>query len=160
MDQLSSKVPAHHSRSAVEIGRLLSEEFLPRGPRRILEALSPRLLQAPEQQVLMISNQRDVVQSSDAYFQYEDVFINQMRTDYCGTKDLPGVHWYLTSDTESVHVVTIREEFWLGEVDGVVMADWLAQAIESPESMESFAEEGEFVAAVAGVEPFPCAVAE
>ncbi len=126
----------------------------------LLEALSPRLLQAPEQQVLMISNQRDVVQSSDAYFQYEDVFINQMRTDYCGTKDLPGVHWYLTSDTESVHVVTIREEFWLGEVDGVVMADWLAQAIESPESMESFAEEGEFVAAVAGVEPFPCAVAE
>lgn len=126
----------------------------------LLEALSPRLLQAPEQQVLLISNQRDEVQSADAYFQEEDVFINQMRTDYCGTKDLPGVHWYLTTDTESVHVVTLREEFWLGAVDGMVMADWLAQAVESPGTLESFAEEGDFVSAVEGVAPFPCAVAE
>ena len=126
----------------------------------LLEALSPRLLQTPEQQVLMVSNQRDEIQSGDAYFREEDVFINQMRIDYCGTKGLPGVHWYLTSDTESVHVVTLREEFWLGAVDGVVMADWFAQALESPETLGSFAEEGDFVAAVDGVEPFPCAVAE
>lgn len=126
----------------------------------LLEALSPRLLQVPEQQVLMISNQRDVIQARDAYFTTEDAFINQIRADYCGTKDWAGVHWYLTSDTEGVHVVTPREDYWLGSVAGQVLADWVAQAVESPGAMVSVAEEGGFVEAVPGVEPFPCAVAE
>lgn len=126
----------------------------------MLEAISPRLKTVPQQQILLLSNQRDQIQQADAYFQDEVNFINTMRADYCSTKELPGVHWYLTSDTESVHVVTIYDEFWGGTVDGVKMSDWFRAAIDAPDSLESHAEEGDFVDAVPGVEPFPCEVGE
>jgi hypothetical protein len=126
----------------------------------LLEALSPRLLTVPEQQVLVFSNQRDEIQRQDAYFSEEVNFINTMRADYCRTKALPGVHWYLTSvSAESVHVVTIRDELWQGTVDGVAMNDWFRSAIEAPDTLGSHAEEADFVAVIPGVEPFPCAVA-
>jgi hypothetical protein len=126
----------------------------------LLEALSPRLQTVPEQQVLVFSNQRDETQRADAYFSEEVNFINTLRADYCSTKELPGVHWYLTSvSEESVHVVTVRDEHWLGTVDGVAMNDWFRAAIEAPDTLTSHAEEADFVDVIPGVEPFPCAVA-
>ena len=126
----------------------------------LLEALSPRLQTVPEQQVLVFSNQRDETQRRDAYFSEEVNFINTMRADYCATKELPGVHWYLTSvSAESVHVVTIRDELWQGTVDGVAMNDWFRAAIEAPDTLTSHAEEADFVAVIPGVEPFGCDVA-
>ncbi len=126
----------------------------------LLEALSPRLQTVPEQQVLVLSNQRDEIQRQDAYFSEEVNFINTMRADYCRTKELPGVHWYLTSvSAESVHVVSIRDELWQGTVDGVAMNDWFRSAIEAPETLSSHAEEADFVADIPGVEAFPCGVA-
>ncbi|MEC8423113.1 MAG: hypothetical protein VX000_05010, partial [Myxococcota bacterium] len=67
---------------------------------------------------------------------------------------------YLTSVSDtSVHVVSIRDDLWLGEVAGQTMRDWFAQALASPDTLQSRAEEADFVEAVPGVEPFPCEVA-
>jgi hypothetical protein len=125
----------------------------------IATAMSPRLLQVPEQQLLMLSNQRDEIQMRDAYFSELAPFINVMRRTACETRDLPGIHWFLTSvSDESVHVVSVRPETWLAEVDGMVMRDWFAAAVEAPDTLRSHMEEGDFVDVVPGVEPFPCAV--
>ena len=76
---------------------------------------------------------------------------------YCDTRDLPGVFWYLTSNAEeSVHVVSIRDDYWLGEVAGMVMSDFFVQATEQPDMLASYIEEGDFVDAIPGVEPIPC----
>ena len=124
----------------------------------LLEALSPRLLQVPEQQV-MVSNPRDQIQQNDSYFSDEAFFVNTMRSAYCSTKTLPR-HWYLTSvSDESVHVVTLRDDLWVTEVAGQTMRDWFDDAVNAPDTLQSRAEEANFVADIPGVEPFPCEVA-
>ena len=126
----------------------------------LMEALSARLQTVPEQQMLLLSNPIDDVQMYDAYFSDRATWINRMREDHCSTRDLPGVHWYLTSESESsIHVVTIRPDLWEGSVDGQSMKDWVLQAVEEPESLVSRVEEADFTTAVPGVEPFPCDVA-
>ena len=126
----------------------------------LYEAISPRLLQVPEQQMLLVSNPRDQIQQNDAFFEDEAVWINTVRQSYCDTRDLPGIHYYFTSvATESVHVVSIRPELWSGSVDGEVMADWFERAVTDPMSIDDRVEEGDFVAEIPGVEPYPCSVA-
>jgi len=125
----------------------------------IAEALAPRLLTVPEQQLLMLTNQLDDTQAGDAYFSRREDFINVLRRTYCDTKDLNGVAWYLTSESEtSVHVITIRPDFYSGSVGGQVLSEWLADAAISGVEVDSFAEEANFVTDVPGVEPFPCTV--
>lgn len=125
----------------------------------IYQAIAPRLRQVPEQQFLILSNQKDNTQQRDAFFDDEAFFINTMRQSYCATKDLNGIHYYLTGVSDrSVHVVTLRPELWAGEVDGEVMRDWFWRAVTEPDTLESRAGEGNFVAVIPGVEPFPCAV--
>ena len=107
--------------------------------------------------MLILSNQKDNTQQRDAFFTDEPQWINAMRSAYCDTKDLPGIQWYLTSDSiNSVHVVTIRPEFYYGPVAGEVMADWLLRAVEDPTSLTDRAEEGNFVIDIPGSLPFPC----
>ena len=126
----------------------------------LYEALSPRLKQVPEQQMMILTNPRDLIQQNDAYFMDEAQWINTMRRVYCETKDLPGIAYYFTSVAdESVHVVTIREALWLGSVAGESMRDWLWGALASPDQVVSRAEEGDFVNQIPGVEPYPCEVA-
>ncbi len=126
----------------------------------LFEALSERLQQVPEQQMLVLSNPRDAIQQGDAFFEDEATWINEMRTAYCETSSLPGIHWYLTSVAdESVHVVSLRPELWEAEVAGETMRDWFARAIDDPTSLQSRAEESDFATQVPGVEPFPCEVA-
>lgn len=126
----------------------------------LYEALAPRLLQVPEQQTLIVTNPKDDIQRSDAFFDDEAVWINTLRQAYCDTKDLPGIQWYLTSvSDESLHVVTVRPELWSGSVDGVVMSEWFGRAVSDPMSVTDRAEEADFVGAIPGAEPFPCDVA-
>ena len=126
----------------------------------LMEALSPRLQTVPEQQMLLLSNPVDDIQMGDAYFSDRATWINQMRADHCSTRGLPGIHWYLTSESESsIHVVSIRPDLWEGTVDGQSMKDWMVQAVEDPASLVSRVEEGDFTTAVPGVEPYPCEVA-
>jgi hypothetical protein len=125
----------------------------------IYQAISPRLKQVPEQQMLILSNQKDNTQQNDAFFFDEALWINTMRSAYCDTKDLPGIQWYLTSDSvNSVHVVSIRDAFFYGEVAGERMVDWFWRAVTDPDSMSDWAEEGNFVADIPGSLPFPCAL--
>jgi len=126
----------------------------------IARALAPRLRQVPEQQMLLLSNQKDETQRRDAFFDSEAQFVNTMRRTYCETKDLNGIHYFLTSvSAESVHVVSPRPNLWNAAVAGETMRDWVLRAIEQPDTLESRAEEGDFVRVIPGVEPFPCAVA-
>ncbi|KPK16775.1 MAG: hypothetical protein AMJ62_03985 [Myxococcales bacterium SG8_38] len=126
----------------------------------LYEAISPRLKQVPEQQFLILSNQKDNTQQRDSFFDDEATFINTMRQSYCDTKDLNGINYYYTSvSSESVHVVSIRPELWVGEVDGEVMRDWFWRAVTEPDTLQSRVEEGDFVEVIEGVESFPCEVA-
>ena len=125
----------------------------------LVKAISPRLKQVPEQQMLIVTNPRDFVQMGDVYFQDEALWLNTMRQDVCDTKDLPGIHYYLTNvNDESVHCVTIREELWEDEVDGEVMRDWFWRAVTDPDSLQSRMQEGDLTEQVDGVNPFPCEV--
>jgi hypothetical protein len=123
----------------------------------LYEAISPRLKQVPEQQMLIVSNPYDDTQRRDAFFRvflgddrtdddWRAIWLNKMRSDYCDTKDLPGINYYYTSNaTDSFHVVTLREEgFWLGSVDDEVMSDWFLRAVNEPDTLEDRVEDGEF----------------
>ncbi len=126
----------------------------------LYEAISPRLLQVPEQQILVLSNPKDDTQRGDAFFDDEAVWINTLRQAYCNTKDLAGLHYYFTSvSDQSIHVVSVRPELWAGEVDGEVMRDWFVRAVTEPDTLVNRVEEGDFVQAISGVQPFPCQVA-
>ena len=123
----------------------------------LYRAASPRLKQVPEQQFLILSNQKDNTQQGDAFFSDEAQWIDAMRSAYCETKDLPGIQWYLTSDSEnSVHVVSIRDEFYYGDVAGERRVDWFWRAVTDPDSVEDRAEEGDFTTDIPGSSPFPC----
>jgi hypothetical protein len=129
------------------------------GPN-LYRALSPRLLQVPRQQMLILSNQKDLTQQRDAYFFDEAFWMNTQRESYCETRALPGIHYYYTSTSdESIHVVTLRPDYWEGEVAGQTMKDWFVQAVDAPETLVDRVEEGDFVTAVPGTLPFPCEVA-
>jgi len=139
----------------------------------LYRAISPRLKQVPEQQMLIVSNPYDDTQRRDAFFNgfgrspedWQAQWFNTMRQEYCDTKDLPGIHYYYTSVSDaSTHVVTLREELWLGEVAGVVMADWFEGAVTDPDDVPDVAEEADFAEVLSTppdfvIEPYPCEVA-
>jgi len=135
----------------------------------LYNAISPRLKQVPEQQMLILSNPYDDTQRGDAFFtgpaqpseeDWRAIWINAMRSDYCDTRDLNGINYYYTSvSDESLHVVTLREELWLGSVDGEVMSDWFLRAVTEPDTIQSRVEEANFVNDIPGALPYPCEVA-
>ena len=123
--------------------------------------------------MLIVSNPFDDTQRRDAFFtgfgrsaeDWRAQWFNTMRQDYCDNKDLPGIHFYYTSvSSESTHVVTLREELWLGEVAGEVMADWFEGAVTDPDNVQDRAEEADFAEVLSTppdfiIEPYPCEVA-
>lgn len=110
----------------------------------------------PEQQFLILSNQNDDTQVSTTFFEDTPAWVNAMRQSYCATRDLNGVNYYLTTVSESVHVVSPRDELYSGSVAGTVMSDWLAGAISDPDQVQSKVEEGTLVDDIEGVDVFPC----
>lgn len=122
-------------------------------------ATAPRLKAVPNQQLLILSNQNDGTQISTTFFPSTQAWINSMRTSACETRDLNGIHYYLTSSTNSVHVVSLGS-LWGQSVDGEVMADWFWNGVNvAPNSVVDRMEEGNFVQQFPGVNAFPCAVA-
>jgi hypothetical protein len=127
----------------------------------LLEATSPRLKAVPEQQFLILSNQVDGTQQSTTFFSSIVDWINAMRTAYCATRGLKGVHYYLPAIPHSVHVISARNELYTGRpVNGVFMRDWLASGFASPDRLTDEVEEGTLVDVFPGVMPFDCPVAE
>ena len=55
--------------------------------------------------------------------------------------------------------MTLRNDLWTTEVDGITMRDWMWSAATEPDSVVSRAEEGTFMDEVPGVNPFLCDVA-
>ena len=135
---------------------------------RLPEWSQPRALARPEQFDPDRFADLDDTQRRDAFFtgmvQTEEFWsakwINTMRQDYCDTRDLNGINYYYTSvSDESLHVVTLQEELWLGSVDGEAMRDWFVRAVTEPDTLQSRVEEASFVADIPGAEPYPCEVA-
>ncbi|MGB9339390.1 MAG: pectin acetylesterase-family hydrolase [Polyangiales bacterium] len=129
---------------------------------------SPRLKAVPEQQMLILSNQKDNTQQGDAFFVPpiggelgpEAFWMNTLRQNYCDTKDLNGIHYYYSSESkESVHVISLRPEFFEGEVAGISLSDWMQSAMSDPDKVVDRAEEGTFVDDIPGTAEFPCEVA-
>ena len=127
------------------------------GPE-LLAATAPRLKAVPEQQFLILSNQNDQTQVGTTFFPDTPTWVNEMRQSVCDTRDLTGVNYYLTTDSESIHVVSVREDLYAGSVDGAIMSEWLGNAMSDPDQVESRVEEGTLVADIEGVTPFPCAL--
>jgi len=122
-------------------------------------ATAPRLKAVPNQQFLILSNQNDSTQVGTTFFPSTPDWINAERSSVCDTRDLNGIHYYLTSDVQSVHVVSLGP-LYSGSVDGAVMSEWLWDAVvDDPGAVVSRMEEGDFVQDITGVDPFPCAVA-
>ena len=125
------------------------------------EALSKRLKQVPEQQMLILSNPIDDIQMGDAYFQDTVFWVNTMREAYCDTKDLSGIHYFLSSvSDESIHCISVRPDLWDIPVNGVSMKEWFELAINDPDAVTDQAEEANFTNDIPGVEPFECEVGE
>ncbi len=127
----------------------------------LLAATSPRLKAVPEQQFLILSNQVDSTQVGTTFFSSTAAWINEMRESYCATRVLPGVQYYMPAITQSVHVISPREELYTNRpVDSVVMRDWLEGAFSDPDAVTDRVEEGTLVDEYPGVMPFPCPVSE
>jgi hypothetical protein len=125
----------------------------------LLHATSPRLKEVPEQQLLILSNQVDAVQVGTTFFSSTAAWINEMRESYCETRDLPGVQYYLPAISESVHVISPRQDLYTSRpVDGVIMRDWLANGFTAPDAITDHVEEGTLVADYPGAMAFPCDV--
>jgi hypothetical protein len=125
----------------------------------LLKATSPRLKEVPEQQFLILSNQVDDTQVATTFFPTTEAWINAMRESYCDTHELKGVQYFLPAISQSVHVISPRNELYtVRAVDGEVMRDWLAGGFSAPDAVVDRVEEGTLVNDYPGVMPFPCAL--
>jgi hypothetical protein len=125
----------------------------------IYAASAPRLKAVPEQQFLVLSNQVDNTQVSTTFFPDLTTWINTMRQSYCDTAGTNGLHYFLPAITASTHVISTRETLFTSQaVDGIIMRDWLAQAMTAPNTLVDAVEEGTLVTDYPGVNPFPCAI--
>jgi hypothetical protein len=114
----------------------------------LLAATSPRLLEVPEQQFLILSNQIDGTQVATTFFDSIDSWVNEMRQSYCETHALPGVQYFLPAIPQDIHVISPRPELYASRpVDGVLMRDWLASDFSAPATVTDQVEEGDLVQA-------------
>ncbi len=98
-------------------------------------AYAPRLNKDLGQQYLIVSNQRDDEQRLAAFFLDEFEWIEAIREAYCRTKGLNGIEWYLRRDFMSQHTVSSRIESYFRPLGGVLMKDWIRDAVNCPGSV-------------------------
>lgn len=125
----------------------------------LLEATSPRLKAAPEQQFLILSNQIDETQVFTQFFSDIPSWLNTARQAYCDTKGLNGVRYFLPAITEETHVISTRENLYTGySIGGLLMRDWLELGMTDPDNLVDAVEEGTLVMDYPGTNPFPCSL--
>lgn len=123
----------------------------------IYAASAPRLKAVPEQQWLVLSNQVDNTQVSTTFFANTPTWINAMRQSYCDTAGTHGLRYYLPAITTNTHVIATKATLYQSyAVDGIIMRDWLLQAMTAPDTLVDAVEEGTLTTDIAGVNPFPC----
>jgi len=127
------------------------------GWNRFLFTTAPRLKATPEQQVLSLTNQLDATQRNGSGFASNGAFVNALRTKYCEQRGTPGLHAYLPDSQPQEHGnITDSSRYNDVVVDGVLMRDWLFQAMTDPDGVIDRVGTG--LVSVSGVLPFPCAV--
>jgi hypothetical protein len=121
-------------------------------------ATAPRLLATPEQQMLFTSSQVDPIQRGTNLFPSQEAWTNACRAEYCAARGTPGVHYWLTADSTPFHTV-LRDfqRFNTLTVDGVTVADWLADAVANPTDIVDRVDEGTLTTDYPGVQPLVCA---
>jgi hypothetical protein len=127
------------------------------GWNRYLFAMAPRLKAVPEQQVLSVSNQLDATQRSVGEFASNADFVNTLRTKYCEQRGTNGLHSFLPDTEPQVHGnINDNTRYYVTTVDGVLMADWIGQAMAAPDAVVDHVGTG--LEDISGVLPFPCDV--
>lgn len=123
----------------------------------LLRATSERLLETPDQQVLVISNQVDDTQVSTTFFPDRASFVNALRAAVCDLRGLPGLHFFLPASPTSIHVLAGRDSaFHDLPAGGISLREFLLGAVADPAGVVDRIEEGDLVALLPGVAPFPC----
>ena len=127
------------------------------GWNHFLFAMAPRLKATPEQQVLSLSNQLDATQRNVGEFANNAAFVNTLRTEYCAQRGTVGLHSYLPDSQPQVHGnLNDNSRYNQVFVDGVLMHDWIGQAMSNPDGVVDLVGTG--LTSVNGVLPFPCDV--
>jgi hypothetical protein len=126
----------------------------------LLDRSQARMEYVPEQQWMILSNQNDATQVSTTFFPSTDAWVNEMRTQYCATKDYKGVNYFLQPTSTSIHVISATDlQFTTVATDGQLMNDWIGQSLSDPDGVVDRVQEGTLVDDIPGVDAFPCAVA-
>ena len=87
------------------------------------------------------------------------LWINEMRASYCETRDLNGVQYFLPAITESVHVISPREELYTSRaVDGDHHARLARRRIQRARHRDRPRRGRHAGRRLSGVLPFPCAI--
>ncbi|MCW5891545.1 MAG: hypothetical protein KIT14_13480 [bacterium] len=121
-------------------------------------ASAPRLLATPWQRVLNLSNQVDATQVSTTFFPSTAAFVNAVRADYCTNRGLPGLHFFFPARTASIHtMLRTNSLFTTLAAGGVVVRDYVHQAMTNPAGVVDHVDEGTLVADYPGVQPIACA---
>ena len=119
---------------------------------------SVRLKRAPLQQILTLSNQVDNTQRSTTFFSSSAAWTNAARTAYCSNKGRNGLHYFLPAGATSMHgMLQSNSRFTTISSDGIVLRDWLAEAMSDPDHVADRVEEGT-LATNPSIDPFPCGV--
>jgi hypothetical protein len=133
------------------------EDACGEGWNHFLFAMAPRLKMTPEQQVLSLSNQLDGTQRKVGEFSSNGQFVNTLRTEYCAQRGTNGLHSYLPDTQPQVHGnLNDNSRYNQVFVDGVLMRDWVGQAMTDPDGVVDLVGTG--LQSVNGVLPFPCDV--
>jgi hypothetical protein len=120
---------------------------------------SVRLKAVPEQQILNISNQVDVAQVSTTFFTGPTAtvdWINKLRTAYCATKGLKGIHYWLAARTAPYHTILQSALYDTQLAGGITVRDWLGDAVVNPDGVTDRVDEGTLVTDYPGVNPIAC----
>lgn len=126
----------------------------------LLDRSQDRMKFVPEQQWMILSNQNDGTQVGTTFFSSTAAWVNEMRTQYCATKDYIGVNYFLQPISASVHVISATDaQYMTYQTDGEFMNDWIGQSLIDPDLVVDRVQEGTLVADIAGVNAFPCTVA-
>lgn len=131
----------------------------PLGPV-LLESSQARMEYVPEQQWMILTNQNDGTQVGTTFFPSTEAWVNEMRTQYCATKDYVGVNYFLQPISSSVHVISASDvQYTTYVTDGQAMNDWIGQSLVDPDGVVDRVQEGSLVIDIPGVSAFPCTVA-
>lgn len=124
-----------------------------------LELLTaPRLLATPEQRILQVTNQIDNVQQATTLFGSTASFVNTLRSNYCETQGVPGLHAFLRAETGSLHTQMTGGAWDTASIGGTLMRDWLGGAFSSPGTLIDKVATRTLETDYPGVAPFPCPI--